>query len=259
MASLEGRVALVTGAAAGIGAAIAERLHHDGASVLIADIDMAAAETLAGRLGARAAAQHLDVREQASVQAAVAQTVARFGRLDILVANAGIMSRAPFLDMTPDFFANVIATNLAGTFYSAQAAARQMVAQNAAARSTNPGSRHGGRIITISSNSGLAGGRGRAAYGASKAGIINLTQSMAIELAEHGILVNCVAPAAIRTQAMTGALPDAFKARMPLARHGETHEVAAIAAFLASDEASFITGQTYAVCGGFTTSGVMEG
>ena len=257
MASLEGRVALVTGAAAGIGAAIAERLHHDGARVLIADIDMAAAEALATRLGARAAAQHLDVREQASVQAAVARTVARFGRLDILVANAGIMSRAPFLDMTPEFFANVLSTNLAGTFFSAQAAARQMVAQNAAAGSAS--GRRGGRIITISSNSGLAGGRGRAAYGASKAGIINLTQSMAIELAEHGILVNCVAPAAIRTQAMTGALPDAFKARMPLARHGETHEVAAVAAFLASDEASFVTGQTYAVCGGFTTSGVMEG
>ncbi len=196
---------------------------------------------------------------QASVQAAVADAAARFGRLDILVANAGIMSRAPFLDMTPDFFANVIATNLAGTFYSAQAAARQMVAQNAAAARADAGSRRGGRIITISSNSGMAGGRGRAAYGASKAGIINLTQSMAIELAEHGILVNCVAPAAISTQAMSGPLPDAFKARMPLARHGETHEVAALAAFLASDDASFITGQTYAVCGGFTSSGVMEG
>ena len=257
MATLNGKVALVTGAATGIGAAIAERLHKDGANVVLADIDLPATEALMHRLGQRAVAHRLDVRNSVDCGEAVSSTVAHFGRIDILVANAGIMSRAPFLDMTDNFWANVLATNLNGTFYCARAAARQMVAQNTSSPSN--GGRRGGRILTISSNSGLNGGRGRAAYGASKAGIINLTQSLAIELAEHNILVNCIAPCAIRTQAMRGELPAAFKARMPLARHGETHEVAAITAFLASDEASFITGQTYAVDGGFSTAGVMEG
>lgn len=253
MATLAGQTALVTGGANGIGAAIVERFAQEGANVVVCDIDLSAASAMAAKFGERAIAVAADVREQPQCEAAVRRTVERFGRLDILVANAGIMDRAAFLDMTPAFWSKVIETNLFGTFFTAQAAARQMVAQNVA------GATKGGRIITMSSNSGMFGGRGRTAYGATKAGIINLTQSMAIELAEHSILVNCVAPCAIRTRAMTGPLPEAFRARMPLARHGEAHEVAAVAAFLASKDASFITGQTYAVDGGFTTAGVMDG
>jgi 3-oxoacyl-[acyl-carrier protein] reductase len=142
----------------------------------------------------------------------------------------------------------VIGTNLYGTFICAQAAARQMVKQG-----------HGGRIVTVASNSGIFGGRGRAAYGASKAGIINLTQTMAIELAEHKILVNAVAPGPTRTRVNAGAEPSEYiRTRMPLARYGDPSEIAAVAAFLASDDASFVTGHVYAADGGFTISGMMD-
>ena len=263
MKRLDGQSALVTGAAHGIGAAIAERLAADGARVMIADIDMAGAEALATSIrtgGGEARVVRTDVTERAHCEQAVAAAVAWSGRLDLLVANAGIMDRAPFLEMSEEVWTRIQRINLFGTFFTAQAAARQMVAQNAhAATQAKDDSRRGGRIITISSNSGLFGGRGRAAYGATKAGIIKLTQSMAIELAEHAILVNSVAPCAIKTGAMTGDLPAAFKARMPLGRFGEPHEVAGVVSFLASADASFITGQTYATDGGFTTAGVMEG
>jgi 3-oxoacyl-[acyl-carrier protein] reductase len=151
--------------------------------------------------------------------------------------------------MSDNFFMGVIGINLYGTFVCSQVAARQMVKQG-----------RGGRIVNVASNSGMFGGRGRAAYGASKAGIINLTQTMAIELAEHDILVNAVAPGPTRSG---DHIPDkpwpSVAARMPLARFGRPEEIAAVAAFLASDEASFVTGHTYAADGGFTISGIMEG
>ena len=130
-----------------------------------------------------------------------------------------------------------------------QIAARQMIAQGT-----------GGRIVNVASNSGIFGGRGRAAYGASKAGLINLTQSMAIELAEHGINVNAVAPGPTRTGPHIPEEPwPSVKQRMPLGRFGEPSEIAAVAAFLASDESSFVTGHVYGADGGYTTSGIMEG
>ena len=151
--------------------------------------------------------------------------------------------------MSDELWARVLQTNLFGAFYCGQAAARQMVAQG-----------HGGRIVHVASNSGIFGGRGRASYWASKAGIINLTQTMAIELAEHGILVNAVAPGPTQTRVTHGNEPGpSATSRMALPRFGNPEEIAAVAAFLASDECSFTTGHVYAADGGFTVSGMMEG
>ncbi|MEL6873068.1 MAG: SDR family NAD(P)-dependent oxidoreductase, partial [Pseudomonadota bacterium] len=192
----ENKAAIVTGAAHGIGQAIARRLAREGARVLICDIDLEAAQTVAEDIGDSASARRCDVSKRADVEAAVDEAVADFGQLDVMVANAGIVDRAPFLEMTDALFDRVIATNLNGTFYACQSAARAMVAAG------TPGA-----IVTMASNSGIFGGRGRAAYGASKAGIINMTQTMAIELAGHGIRVNAVAPGATRTRVTHGDTP----------------------------------------------------
>jgi 3-oxoacyl-[acyl-carrier protein] reductase len=251
MRGLSGKSAIVTGAGSGIGAAIAERLAADGVRVLVADLRAERAEATVKTIiaaGGRAEAYAMDVREREDAANAVRQAVAHFGRLDILVCNAGLMDREPFLEMTDDLWRRVIDTNLYGTFICAQAAARQMVHQGG-----------GGRIVTVASNSGIFGGKGRAAYGASKAGIMNLTQSMAMELAQHGINVNAVAPGPTRTGANPSGQPsDYIRTRMPLARLGEPSEIAAVAAFLASDDASFVTGHVYAADGGFTIAGMID-
>jgi len=246
------KTAIVTGAAHGIGRAIAARMLQAGWRVVLADIDEApaqeAAETL-GRSGGRALACQLDVKSREGAAATVAAAVDTFGGLDVLVSNAGIMDRAPFLEMTEDFWHHVIDTNLTGAFLCGQAAARQMVAQG-----------RGGRIVNVASNSGIFGGRGRAAYGASKAGLINLTQSMAIELAEHDILVNAVAPGPTKTSDKQPAEPwPSVKARMPLGRWGRAEEIAEVAFFLASDACSFTTGHVWCADGGYTVAGIMEG
>jgi 3-oxoacyl-[acyl-carrier protein] reductase len=247
-----GKVAIVTGAAHGIGGAIADRLAADGAKVLIADIEAAFAEKRADTInatGGEAIGLEVDVRNREQVEAMVKRAVSEWGTLDIQVSNAGIVDRQPFLEMDDALWDRVLATNLYGAFICGQYAARQMVSQG-----------NGGRIVQVASNSGIFGGRGRAAYGASKAGIINLTQTMAIELAEHGILVNAVAPGATRTRATSGDFPpDTVMARMPLRRFGEPSEIAAVAAFLASDDCSFTTGHVFSADGGFTVAGVMEG
>jgi NAD(P)-dependent dehydrogenase (short-subunit alcohol dehydrogenase family) len=247
-----GKVAIVTGAAHGIGGAIADRLAADGAKVLVADIEAAFAKKRADAInatGGTAISLEVDVRERKQVAAMVTRAVSEWGRLDIQVSNAGIVDRQPFLEMDDDLWDRVISTNLYGAFICGQYAAHQMVSQG-----------NGGRIVHVASNSGIFGGRGRAAYGASKAGIINLTQTMAIELAEHGILVNAVAPGATRTRATGGEFPpDTVMARMPLRRFGEPSEIAAVAAFLASDDCSFTTGHVFSADGGFTVAGVMEG
>jgi 3-oxoacyl-[acyl-carrier protein] reductase len=246
------KVAMVTGAGHGIGRAIAQRLASDGTRVLLCDFKPDAAASVQVEIaaaGGTADVAIVDVRERYTVAAAVKQLVGNWGRLDILVANAGIMDRAPFLEFSDELWHRVVDTNLYGAFVCGQLAARQMAAQG-----------DGGRIVNVASNSGVFGGRGRAAYGASKAGIINLTQSMAIELAEHNILVNAVAPGPTLTNPATqGDLMQSAQDRMPLKRYGSPEEIAEVAAFLASDACSFTTGHVFAADGGFTVAGVMEG
>ena len=252
MQRFENKVAIVTGAAHGIGAAIAKRLAAEGARVLVADQDKEAAKRTASTIedaGGIAEGHLADVRRRSHVDAMVERAASLWGQLDVHVSNAGITDREPFLEMTDALWARVLQTNLFGTFYCGQAAARQMVRQGT-----------GGRIVNVASNSGVFGGRGRASYGASKAGIINLPQTMAIELGEHGILVNAVAPGPTRTRVTHGDMPGpSAVSRMSLPRFGEPEEIAAVAAFLASDECSFTTGHVYAADGGFTASGMMEG
>jgi len=251
-ARFEDKVAIVTGAGHGIGSAIATRLSQDGARVLVADIDGPAAQVVVAAInaeGGSAKAFTADVGQRGQVENMVAAAVEQWGRLDIQISNAGIVDRAPFLEMSDDLWDRVLRINLTGVFYCGQYAGRQMVAQGS-----------GGRIVNVASNSGIFGGRGRAAYGASKAGIINLTQTMAIELADHNILVNAVAPGATKTRVTSGETPpDTVMARTPLARYGRPEEIAAVAAFLASDECSFTTGHVFCSDGGFTVAGVMEG
>jgi 3-oxoacyl-[acyl-carrier protein] reductase len=248
---LKDRVALVTGAGSGIGRGIAQRFGAEGAKVLVTDLDEARAHAVADEIvaeGGEAMARRLDVREAAEAEAAVRHAVERWRRLDVHVNNAGITDRCPFLETSLEFWHRVLDTNLTGTMICGQATARQMVAQGS------------GRIVNISSNSGIRGGMGRAAYGASKAAIINLTQSMAIELAPHGVLVNCVAPGPTRTAATSGDAPGpSFLARMSIKRFGEPAEIAAAVLFFASDECTFTTGHVLSVDGGFMATGVMEG
>lgn len=252
MSQLAGRSAIVTGGARGVGRGIVQRLAEAGAAVVVADIDGEAAAATAAAMrdaGLTAEPFAMDVRDPAQAAAVVAFCRDRFGSLDILVNNAGRTDRQPFLEMSLDFFEQLIRLNLTGYFICGQAAARAMVEQG-----------RGGRIINISSNSGLFGGRGRAAYGASKAAIINLTQTMAIELAPYGILVNCIAPGPMRTERTREQVPSpAFTCRMSLPRFGDPLEVGAAAVWLASDACSFTTGHVLGVDGGFTVTGVMEG
>lgn len=234
---LTGKIALVTGAASGIGAAIAARFAEAGATVIAADIAYAPPHD-----------GHVDVADAASVEALMARIAARHGRLDVLAHSAAIGCNRPFLDTSPETFARVIAVNLAGSFHVAQAAARLMAAGG------------GGGIVLLSSVSGLRGNAGRAAYGAAKGGVQTLAQVMATELAPRGIRVNVLAPGPIRTpltdaMATPASLAPWLRA-IPQARLGTPAEVAEAALFLASDAASFVTGHLLAVDGGFLAAGV---
>jgi 3-oxoacyl-[acyl-carrier protein] reductase len=243
MMDLSGRIGLVTGASRGIGRAIAHRLAAQGAHVVAAARDGNAQPVVdeIASAGGRAEALSFDVTASGAADGVMKSVMDRHGRIDILVNNAGIARDQLMLRLKREDWDAVIATNLTGAFALTQAALKPMIRQR------------GGRIISISSVVGQAGNPGQANYAASKAGLIGFSKSVALEVASRGITVNVVAPGLIETD-MTRALTDAarteWETRIPLRRLGTPEDVAAAVCFLASDEASYITGQVVAVNGG---------
>jgi len=242
---LEGRTALVTGAARGIGLAITERFVADGARVMIADLDGAAAKLAAERLGDSVAALVGDVTRADHVARLVAAPVERWGRLDIVVNNAGITGRSfPIHELTVDDWNKVIAADLTSVFLVCRAAVKHMLAAG------------GGRIINIASIAGKEGNPTLVPYSAAKAGVIGLTKALAKEVATRDIFVNAVAPAVIGTDLLKQMEPstvDLLVSKIPMGRVGMPEEVAALVAWLASDECSFSTGAVYDLSGGRAT------
>jgi len=213
-------------------------------------VEVGAAETVAKEIvngGGRAIAVGVDVGDAGQVQAFVDRVVAELGRLDIMFANAGIAHSAPFLEHPEAQWHRVLRVNLTGVFFCCQIAARQMVQQG------------GGRIIATASINGFRGVENLVGYNAAKAGVIELTKTMAVELARHHIAVNAIAPAQIDTR-LTRSLPEEARQRrverIPMGRFGEADEVARAALFLASDDAGYITGHTLAVDGGYLAGGL---
>jgi NAD(P)-dependent dehydrogenase (short-subunit alcohol dehydrogenase family) len=244
---VSGRVALVTGAAGGIGRGIAERLAADGAAVAIADVDPAGAE-LAAELraaGHDAVFGAVDVGDADQVEAFVARVDGELGPIDVLVNNAAVSLGQSFLQTSWDTWARTLRVNLSGAFLCGQAVARRM-----AARGT------GGRIVNIGSTNSFTAERGHASYVASKGGIAMLTRAMAVDLAPDGILVNAVAPGPVRTEATAPVFDSedyrrALAHGVPLARAGRPAEIAGIVAFLVSDDASYMTGSFVVADGGW--------
>jgi NAD(P)-dependent dehydrogenase (short-subunit alcohol dehydrogenase family) len=244
----EGRTALVTGAGSGIGAATAARLSAEGARVWLADIDISTCRERAAELP-RAEARQLDVVDSAAVEGLVDLIVETDGRLDVLVANAGVTSEAPIWDTSAAELRRVMDVNLAGVFQCAAAALRHMVA------------RERGAVVLTASDAGLVGWPAQAAYCASKGAVVALTRAAALDAAPHGVRVNCVCPAFTDTplvERWIEAADDPASRRrevaeaQPLGRMAEPAEIAAAIAYLASDESSFVTGIALAVDGGVT-------
>lgn len=247
--SLAGKVALITGGSRGIGEAIVHRLADEGAAVVLCARHLDAAERVAKAIEARggqALALAADVGRPEDADRLVAACLDRFGRLDVLVNNAGIARDGLILRMKDEDWDAVLGVNLAGAFRCARAALRPMLKQ-----------KQGGRIINIGSVVGSMGNVGQVNYVAAKAGLVGLTKALAREVASRGITVNTIAPGFIETE-MTAGLPDAarqaYLAQIPQGRFGTAAEVAAVAAFLASEGAAYITGQVIHVNGGMWSS-----
>jgi 2-hydroxycyclohexanecarboxyl-CoA dehydrogenase len=246
MRGLQNKVVVITGAGRGMGASMAERLAAEGARVAVTDVDeksaLATAEALQGAAGFR-----LDITDAAEVDARLPEIVAALGPIDALVNNAGWDRLAPFLDTDEDLWDRIIDINLRGPIRMTKAVLPQMV------------ERRSGRIVNISSDAGRVGSTGEAVYSACKAGIIGFGKTIAREMARHNITVNAICPGPTATpllESMVGEgndkLIDALKRGIPLRRLGEPEDIAGAVAFIVSDEASFITGQTLSVSGGLT-------
>lgn len=248
---LAGKTAIVTGAAGGIGSATCRLFAEEGAAVVAADRDGEGASRVAKDIeaqGGRAIACTVDIRDGGQIEAMTEAAQAAFGPIGVLVNNAGVGAQMHFLDIPASVWKDMLDVNLTGTFQCSQIVGRQM------ARSG------GGRIVNLSSHAGLLGPSGRAAYAAAKGGIIAMTRVMALDLAAQNIAVNCIAPGPVDMPRLAGLHNEERRAAwhdaIPLRRYGEVGELAAAILFLASEESSFVNGQTLAVDGGFTTTGL---
>ena len=243
MFDLSGQTAIVTGAATGLGEAIARRFAAAGARVAVADRDFEGAKAVADSL--KSFAVSVDITDSASVRQAAADVLARTGRIDILVNNAGVAGKAaPIWEQTEEDWAFVLAVNMNGVFNFCKAVIPHMR------------ERGYGRIVSIASIAGKEGNPNMCAYSASKAGVIGLTKSIAKEVATEGICINAVAPAVIRTKILDQLTPQQVSYmtdRIPMKRTGAPDEIAAVVHFLASPESSFVTGQCYDASGGRAT------
>ncbi|HZG29600.1 MAG TPA: L-iditol 2-dehydrogenase [Ensifer sp.] len=250
---LQGKSALITGSARGIGRAFAEAYIREGAAVAIADINIERAEETARELGPQAYAVKMDVTDQASIEAAIAAVDARTGGIDILINNAALFDLAPIVEITRKSFDTLYAINVAGTLFTLQAAAKSMIARG-----------KGGKIINMASQAGRRGEALVAVYCSTKAAVISLTQSAGLDLIKHGINVNAIAPGVVDGEHWDGV--DALFAKyenrplgekkklvgkeVPFGRMGTANDLVGMAIFLASPEADYIVAQTYNVDGG---------
>lgn len=237
----EGKLALVTGGATGIGAAIARRFVQEGMQVAICDVDDKNGQAMTAELGAQAHFYKLDITDEPEVSSVVDAIFGEFGRIDVLVNNAGITNDKLLIRMNTEDWERVIRVNLTGAFLMTRAVGKHMLKQRY------------GRIINMASVIGMIGNFGQANYAASKAGIIALTKSCAKEFARRNILVNAIAPGFIKTR-MTDVIPEEIKENylklIPMGRFGEPEDVANLVVFLSSEQASYLTGQTICVDGG---------
>jgi NAD(P)-dependent dehydrogenase (short-subunit alcohol dehydrogenase family) len=250
---LDGKSALITGAARGIGKGFAEAYHREGATVAIGDINLAAAKEAAAEIGPGAYAVHLDVTRQDSIDAAIGAVVERAGKLDILINNAALFDAAETVDITRESYDRLYAVNVAGTLFTMQAAAKQMIRQG-----------HGGKIINMASQAGRRGESLVLVYCSTKAAVISMTQSAGLNLIKHGINVNAIAPGVVdgahweHVDAMFARLEGKplgqkraeVEAGVPAGRYAQPEDLAPMAVFLASSDSDYIVSQTYNVDGG---------